>query len=98
MNHVRRTREIVALAVIPSLIVMIISEGRMVELNPLGYGPWPPSLPRPISFEIWLWARNISLLSAIITGVVTFPRWPSIIGLTLTLVYAAFFYWTCATY
>ena len=52
MNWLRFARRIAAWIVIPAFLVMLISEGRMIELNPQGIGPWPPGLPRPGSFEI----------------------------------------------
>jgi len=98
MNWFRQFREIASWAVILAFVVMFISEEMMVGMNPQGYGPWPDLMPRPKSFEFWLWSRNISFLTAVLTGVFSLPRWPSVVGLTLTLVYTVTFYWLFSTY
>jgi hypothetical protein len=98
MSWCTQSRKIAAWFVIPTFLVMFISEERMVEMNPQGIGPWPDLLPRPRAFEIWLWIRNLSFLVALITGVFSLPRWQAVIGLTLTLTLAMYTYWAFSTY
>jgi len=77
---------------------MFFSQARIVEMNPVGYGPWPDLLLRPRALEILLWTRNISFLVALIAGIFSLPRWQAVIGLTLTLASAMYNYWLFATY
>lgn len=52
------------------------------------YGGGPrPDWARPAGFLFYLWWRNISLLLAVVLGVVSLPRWCSIAALALTFVY-----------
>jgi hypothetical protein len=68
-------------------------------MNPAGnHAPWPSLLPMPRSFETAVWWRNLSLLLAVALGLVSLPRWQSILGLVLTLIYAAYSYFLFAMY
>jgi hypothetical protein len=93
-----RARQIAAWVVIPAFLVMFISEGWISAINPQGMGPWPDGLPRPRSFEIWLWMRNVSFLVALITGVFSLPRWQAFVGLILTLAWATYIYLAFSNY
>jgi hypothetical protein len=84
--------------VIPAFISLVLAESRLVAMNPQGYGPWPSLLPRPPSFDrIMLW-RNISFIIALATGIISLPRWQSLVGLCLTIFYSFFIYWSFATH
>jgi hypothetical protein len=62
-------------------------------MNPAGYhSPWPSVLARPASLELVIWCLNISLLFALIAGVISVPIRASIFGLGLTLIYLAYCY------
>jgi len=67
-------------------------------MNPQGSGPWPELLPRPRSFDVLLWVRNVSLAVALVAGLISLPRSQSVIGLTLTIGYFLLTYWLFVTY
>jgi hypothetical protein len=98
MSWYAQSRKIAAWIIIPAFLLMFISDAWIVQMNPVGRGPWPDLLPRPRAFEILLWTRNLSFLLALITGIWALPRWQALIGLTLTLALAIYSYWMFASY
>ena len=97
-TKVAKTRTIVAWVVIPAFLSMFVAEQLLESLNPHRNGPWPQSLPRPSLFSFLLWWRNISLLIAIGSGVISLPRWQALVGLSLTVAYTLYVYWIFVQY
>lgn len=85
-------RTIAAWGTILAFLSLFVAENVIVELNPQGYGPWPYLLPRLRSYEWALTCRNVSLVVALMAGVISLPRWQSLAGLSLTLLYTALIY------
>src|SRR5579883_276576 len=86
-----KLRKAAAWITLPAFLFMFIAEGAMSHMNPTGFGPYPIS-PRPLSFEFWLFIRNLFFLIALVTGLISIPRWQSLLGLTLTLLFAVWIY------
>jgi len=78
MNWHAHPRKVATWIVIPAFLVMFFSQAWIVEMNPVGYGPWPDLLLRPRALEILLLTRNISFLVALITGIFSLPRWQAV--------------------
>src|SRR5262245_55094760 len=95
---IKRARDVAGWITIAAFIGMVIAQGRLDSMNPLGNAPWPESLPRPESYDMWLSIRNASLLIALVVGIVSLPRWQSLVGLALTIIYFLWSYWVFASY
>ena len=77
----------------------ILGEQITGSLNPAGiHSPWPSVVPRPLSFDVAVWWRNLSFLLSLILGFYSLPRWQSIIALALALVYGGYSYFLFASY
>ena len=77
----------------------ILAEQVSGSLNPAGiHSPWPGVVPRPWSFDIAVWWRNLSSLLTLILGFYSLPRWQSITALALAIVYAGYSYFLFASY
>src|ERR1700738_298308 len=95
-SFIKRARNVAAWITIAAFITMFIAQSRLDSMNPQGNGPWPEVLPRPKSFNIWLSIRNASLFVALVTGIASLPRWQSLLGLALTILYFLWTYWLFA--
>lgn len=92
-------RTIASWGTIVSFLTFFGAEQVMGSMNPAGYhSPWPVLLERPRSFELALWTRNISILCALVFGLISIPRKPGLVGLVLTVIYAAYGYVLFAMY
>lgn len=91
-------RNVAAWFVLPAFFLMFFAQQTIDGMNPQGVGPWPELLPIPTSWQTWLWIRNYSFLTALLTGLFSLPRWQAVLGLILTLTYAFYTYWLFATY
>ena len=91
-------RTIAAWIVIPAFISMFVAQNVITAMNPRGSGPWPAALPRPASFDMWLQIRNTSFLIALVAGVLSLPRWQSLVVLCLTLLFFIYIYFLFVTY
>lgn len=83
---------------IAALFCFISADNAIVNMNPQGYGPWPYLLPRPTSFDNWIYFRNLSILIGFITGILALPRKIGIIALSLFFPCLFFIYWLHATW
>jgi len=74
-------RTVAAWVVIPAFISFVVAENELTSRFP--GGPRPSSLPRPLTLERLLGWRNTSCELALATGLVSPPRWQSLVGLVL---------------
>jgi hypothetical protein len=95
---IKQGREVAGWLTIAAFFGMLLAQSKLDAMNPQGSGPWPELLPRPRSFGIWLSIRNATLLLALLMGVVSFPKWQSLAGLALTIIFFLWSYWLFATY
>jgi hypothetical protein len=94
-----RIRTVAAWGAIAAFVSFFAAQQVIGSMNPAGYhAPWPSLLPTPRSFETALWWRNLSLLFAVALALASLPRWQSILGLVLTVTYAAYCYFLFAMY
>lgn len=97
-NWLARVRAIAGWLTISAFACVLVADNAMINMNPQGTGPWPNTLPMPKSFAWWLLIRNASLLVALGAGLISLPRWQSILGLTLTVIWFAIRYYLFATW
>lgn len=83
-----KTRTVAAWTALLAFVSMFVAENLLT--TKYSGGPWPEGMPRPSLLEWLLIWRNVSFIVALVTGLISLPRWQSLVGLSLTLVYTYF--------
>jgi hypothetical protein len=81
-------RGVAANMVLPAALSMIVADNRLLAWY--GPGPWPSWVPRTWQMESMLMWRNYSLLLAVITSLVSVPRWQSILGIAVSILFVVY--------
>src|SRR5712691_11165445 len=93
LRLLKTIRSLAAWIIIPAFLSFVIAD--QILVTKYGGGPRPNDFPRPRLLDGLLVWRNWSLVVALATGLISLPKWRSLIGLTLTLTY---FYFAVTTY
>src|SRR6266487_5659493 len=83
-----KMRTLAAWTTLLAFVSMFVAEN--VLTTKYSGGPWPEGMPRPSLHQWLLLWRNASFIVALVTGLISLPRWQSLVGLSLTLAYAYF--------
>jgi len=80
LDSVSRVRRVAVWIVLPAFVSFYIAQRIMLEKYP------PVQMAPRVPEWVLLW-RNVSLIIAVLSGLIALPRWQAIVGLLLTLLF-----------
>lgn len=86
---IARVRTVFGWLAIAALVSVVVANYQLKSQFP--GGPWPSNIPRPASFEWLLWWRNWSIIAGAILGLLSLPRWQSVVALAGLLMFLFLF-------